>query len=58
MRIGKYVSRISSREIKMVELLMNSSKESFLIVIIIMLMVGFLEKSLISSLLHHDKMLS
>ena len=57
MRIGKYVSRISSREIKMVELLMNSSKESFLIVII-MLMVGFLEKSLISSLLHHDKMLS
>ena len=57
MRIGKYVSRISSQEIKMVELLMNSSKESFLIAII-MLMVGFLEKSLISSLLHHDKMLS
>ena len=57
MGIGKYVSRISSQEIKMVELLMNSSKESFLIVII-MLMVGFLEKSLISSLLHHDKMLS
>lgn len=43
-------------EIKMVEMLMNSSKESFLIVII-MLIVGFMEKSLITSLLQHDKML-
>lgn len=40
----------------MVEMLMNSSKESFLIVII-MLIVGFMEKSLITSLLQHDKML-